>query len=334
MVGTTKKLFSKVTVTNKDRTAPFFFGNKIPANSNAGGGGGGGNGNGGNGGNGNGNGGIDWSTVEPIILTVNSFIPSETDFQIYAYAATEDGDEVNVEGFMRVVYNATDYFFPIEMDAGEFTHNIGQIVGQGEFQLLIYVLVPNIPYECSISISGGEKVIGVESFGSGGYNGISFPDNDITIVPSVLPSELVHLGGMFQNNRNFNHPNVTLWDVSNVISTSFMFSGCYAFNQNITSVNWDVSSVQYMNQMFRDATSFNQDIGGWNVINVIQLFDMFYGATLFNQNLTCWLVENSASSKGLNFSKNSALDNFYENKPLWFNTNDDGTDRTAFWCQI
>ncbi|WGH49861.1 hypothetical protein [Alishewanella phage vB_AspM_Slickus01] len=32
MVGTTKKLFSKVTVTNKDRTAPFFFGKQKTMN--------------------------------------------------------------------------------------------------------------------------------------------------------------------------------------------------------------------------------------------------------------------------------------------------------------
>ena len=53
--------------------------------------------------------------------------------------------------------------------------------------------------------------------------------------------------------------------MSNVRTTSAMFSGAFAFNQDIST--WDVHNVRDMTSMFF-ASPFNQDITGWNVSNV------------------------------------------------------------------
>ena len=78
------------------------------------------------------------------------------------------------------------------------------------------------------------------------------------------------------------------WDVSDITSMSYLFSGASDFNQDLS--RWDVSNVRFMQSMFRGATSFNQDISFWNVGTVAFMQDMFRGATSFRQDLSPWDV--------------------------------------------
>ncbi len=83
---------------------------------------------------------------------------------------------------------------------------------------------------------------------------------------------------------------IELWDVSNVIDMSYMFSALVKFNQDIS--NWDVSNVTDMAHMFWRAESFNQPIGDWDVSNVNSMYGMFNTAESFNQPIDKWNVFN------------------------------------------
>ena len=67
--------------------------------------------------------------------------------------------------------------------------------------------------------------------------------------------------------------NISEWDVSNVMSMSYMFCNNKKFNGNISK--WNVSNVIDMSFMFYGDTNFNQDISKWDVKKVRTYHDMF-----------------------------------------------------------
>jgi len=111
----------------------------------------------------------------------------------------------------------------------------------------------------------------------------------ITATDSPILTNVTSTSYMFSDCLNLTY-NTTLnnWDVSNITDMSGMFRFDTSFNQNISS--WDVSNVTNMNSMFFVATLFNQNIGGWNVSSVTDMGLMFTDATYFNQNIGGWDV--------------------------------------------
>ncbi|MFY4691143.1 BspA family leucine-rich repeat surface protein, partial [Campylobacter jejuni] len=80
------------------------------------------------------------------------------------------------------------------------------------------------------------------------------------------------------------------WDVRNIKNMNSLFSGCYAFNQDISG--WNTSSVENMAFMFYNCTSFNQDLSSWDVSKVKDMSWMFSYCSSFNQPLGDWDVRN------------------------------------------
>jgi surface protein len=110
------------------------------------------------------------------------------------------------------------------------------------------------------------------------------------IVVSALDSPIILSNTNLSNFFTANVPNISGWDVSNVINMSFMFYGCTSFNQDISS--WNVSNVTDMRYMFLNCTSFNQPLNSWNVSNVTDMGHMFLQCNSFNQPLNSWNVSN------------------------------------------
>ncbi|MDB9783264.1 BspA family leucine-rich repeat surface protein, partial [Winogradskyella sp.] len=77
-------------------------------------------------------------------------------------------------------------------------------------------------------------------------------------------------------NTSFNQ-DISLWDVSNVVTMEGMFENAISFNQNIDS--WDVSSTINMGNMFNSCQegngSFNQDLSSWNFNSSVFLGGIF-----------------------------------------------------------
>ena len=85
-------------------------------------------------------------------------------------------------------------------------------------------------------------------------------------------------------------PDVSTWDVSNVISMKYMFYNCINFNCDISG--WDVSNVEDMTSMFHYCEKFNKDISNWKVGNVKSMKYMFFYCKKFNKDISGWDVRN------------------------------------------
>ena len=109
-------------------------------------------------------------------------------------------------------------------------------------------------------------------------------------VPQILPPNVTTLTNTFLNCTNFNHPNISRWNVSSVTTMSSTFQGCSSFNQPLNT--WDVSKVTTMSYMFQNCTNFNQPLNTWDVSKVITMSSTFQGCSSFNQPLNNWNTAN------------------------------------------
>ncbi len=134
-----------------------------------------------------------------------------------------------------------------------------------------------------------------------------------SFVPNVSSwdvSNVITMEDMFYGNSNFNG-DLSNWDVGNVKNMSLMFNLASSFNANISK--WNTKNVTNMYGMFRFAKSFNQDISQWNVGNVLTMFRMFEGAEAFNKNIGNWDVGN-VTDMGVMFSDSK---NFNQDISRW-----------------
>lgn len=118
-----------------------------------------------------------------------------------------------------------------------------------------------------------------------GCSNLNISAQDIPNLTNVLSTSY-----MFSYCGLKNPSNIDNWDVSNVTDMSYMFSGSTTFNQNIGS--WNVENVNNMSYMFTGASAFNQNIENWNVGNVTNMLGMFQLAKAFNQDISSWNVGN------------------------------------------
>ena len=131
---------------------------------------------------------------------------------------------------------------------------------------------------------GAQYLTGVSSFGDLGLTSLDFAffsASNLASVPSVLPSTVVSMSGMFAGASLFDQ-SLNSWDTGSVTDMSGMFDGASSFNQSLSS--WVTSSVTDMSFMFRDASSFHQSLSSWNVSLVTSMEDMLDDAALSTAN--------------------------------------------------
>ena len=145
------------------------------------------------------------------------------------------------------------------------------------------------------------------------FNGASRFNQPLPILVDTSGVIDCTLTRMFNSDFSFNQ-DIGNWNVSNVTSSTSMFSSASMFNnggsnsiqswrapkcttfsgmfQNASRFNQplpilvDTSGVSscILTSMFQNDTSFNQDIGNWNVSNVTNVTSMFQGISLTNKN--------------------------------------------------
>ena len=113
--------------------------------------------------------------------------------------------------------------------------------------------------------------------------------NEVTNMDNLFSSSTSNIDSLGENYEDIN-PDVSKWNVSNVISMKYMFYNCINFNCDISG--WDVSNVEDMTSMFHYCEKFNKDISNWNISNVKTMKYMFFYCKKFNQDLSGWDVRN------------------------------------------
>lgn len=174
----------------------------------------------------------------------------------------------------------------------------------GTYPTLNYENVPGA--ECLRSVDYWGQATGITNASFAFYNAVNLVD-----VPDNIPSTILQTGNMFHFATSFNDPDVSKWDVSNVVRINRMFRHAEIFNQplndwNISNVNyasgmfdaaykfnqpldkWNMSNTTSINGMFVDCLEFNQPLNNWNVAKAVNMEDMFKGAAKFNQPLDKW----------------------------------------------
>ncbi len=84
-----------------------------------------------------------------------------------------------------------------------------------------------------------------------------------------------------KGNESFND-----WDMSQVTSIRAMFSYAISFNTDLN--NWTTDQVTNMTSVFSNCTIFNGDVSSWDTGLVTNMVTMFWGASAFNADISAW----------------------------------------------
>jgi surface protein len=98
------------------------------------------------------------------------------------------------------------------------------------------------------------------------------------LIPELDVSCITSMYRLFDSCATFNLC-LNKWDTSNAVDMSWMFLGCWRFNQQI---RFNTSKVTNMSYMFCGCYEFNQQIV-FDTSNVTDMSGMFYNCQSFNQ---------------------------------------------------
>lgn len=142
--------------------------------------------------------------------------------------------------------------------------------------------------------------------GFGTFSGVQ--GRILSRIPDYLPANMTRTDDMFRDSFNIstsvNIPgNMSNWDTSGITIADHMFNNCGYASSNIPNItSWDVSNMLIMRNMFKDST-FNQNIGSWDTSSAEQMTSMFENNTTFDQDISSWDVGNVVIST--DFDKNT-----------------------------
>jgi hypothetical protein len=124
------------------------------------------------------------------------------------------------------------------------------------------------------------------------HNIIRFRDNrQLEYVPPFLPTGITTLANCFQNCVNFNHPNVTLWNLSNITSMVAAFQSASGFNQDISPwVSYSSGVTTFVNFLL-NAKSFknaDKDLTNWVIRSGTSCQAMFSNTSISSNSFSGW----------------------------------------------
>ena len=84
------------------------------------------------------------------------------------------------------------------------------------------------------------------------------------------------------------NPDISRWDVSNVVDMKRCFWFCSQFNCDLSQ--WNTDSLKFADYAFCQCTIFNQDMSTWNMSNCESIRGMFAHCFNFKSDLSGWDV--------------------------------------------
>lgn len=180
----------------------------------------------------------------------------------------------------ELIYLSADLVANYGYDEGEF--------GEGEF---VFEDEPVFGYEPVFE----------DGDSSEDYNGEIYPPDQIftgqvTTMENLFNAfQCVDMAGC---PLTYEVPDISYWDVSNVVNFRGMFSGAVV---NASLDGWDTSKAEDMSEMFKHAyVEKPNDLSGWDVSNVKDMSEMFFSAELGYFTIGSeWDVSNVESFSGM-----------------------------------
>ena len=109
-------------------------------------------------------------------------------------------------------------------------------------------------------------------------------------LPLWKTQNVTDMNSIFSGCAAFNQ-DLSGWNTNLVTNMNSLFNGCSAFNQNLT--NWTTNLVTNMGSMFQNCNIFTgEGLSTWNTSIVTNMSYMFNGCSDFSQNLTSWTTPN------------------------------------------
>jgi surface protein len=96
-------------------------------------------------------------------------------------------------------------------------------------------------------------------------------------------------GGYFDGCTNLQILDTVLLDTTGLTSLRAAFKNCTVLNWNVFPT-WPTAAITNMSETFSGCSAFNQNISGWVTSAVMDMSYMFYNCSVFNQNLSTWIV--------------------------------------------
>ena len=125
--------------------------------------------------------------------------------------------------------------------------------------------------------------------------------SSLIYVPPAIPITVTNIQACFQNNTRFNHPNVSLWDVSRITNMQQAFAGATSFNQNLNNWADKVAGVSNFASIFSVATNFDGSVSDWN-LGVTTCNGMFFQASNFTgRGITTWKTSGVTNMQSMFF---------------------------------
>ena len=91
-------------------------------------------------------------------------------------------------------------------------------------------------------------------------------------------------------------PDISKWNIENVISMKYIFDGCYSLNLLPDISLWDTSKIIDMKYMFSGCSSLISlpDISKWKINKKTYITDLFYGCSslLILPDISKWNIDN------------------------------------------
>ena len=254
--------------------------------------------------------------IEDVITTVKMRCDNDTTLSVQPFMGIQEGAEITVqevgkpetiqkvsiskyEDYTRALFK--DYYTEEQIDEimdqtlANQTLEMQKLGISEDVSTFLGYLAEGFNYKANVeyelTINGKFNILQ----GGNCFRAIDFADDSglvqayfgayVEDVSPNLPNSVVRLANAFQLTKNFNDPDISEWDTSNVKDMNSMFYGAEAFNQPLN--NWDVSNVTDMYNMFYSADSFNQPLNNWDTGKVENMNSMF-SFSVFNQNIDSW----------------------------------------------
>ena len=150
-----------------------------------------------------------------------------------------------------------------------------------------------------LAATGGDKLklIDIVNWGANEWTEFQSAFLGCTGLGTLTATDAPDLSSVIRTNTMFSgctgmNGDFNAWDTSNVQTAVQMFMNCESFNSDLA---WDLTASTDWNSILRDCDSFNGDVSTWDTSNLLNMGVFFYKCLAFDQDISGWSVSQATS---------------------------------------